>query len=160
MLESFACWRSVRFSGVLPQREPRALQILRGCDLAGPARLVPDLAADLVQRVGSEHHDVKRVDAADGVGQSVGDRSGDPAGHVAGHQFDLFAARLAELIEERLDGLAVTAGRGPYQPPAVVIDDDGQVALTLAMRYLVDGGFILHLRQRVVGLCSGFGASR
>jgi DNA recombination-dependent growth factor C len=69
------------------------------------ARLVSDLAADLVQRVGREHHDVKRVHAADRVRETVGDRAGDPAGHVAGHQFDLFAARFAELIEERLDGL-------------------------------------------------------
>jgi hypothetical protein len=76
---------------------------------------------------------MKRIDATNRVGEAVSDRSGDPRRHVAGHQFDLFAARLAELIEERLDGLTVTAGRGPRQAAAVVIDDDGQVALALSM---------------------------
>jgi hypothetical protein len=35
-------------------------------------------------------------------------------------------------------GLAVTTGRSPDQAAGVVIDDDGQVALTLAMRDLID----------------------
>jgi hypothetical protein len=62
--------------GVLPQREPRALEILGDSDLTGAAGVVLDLAADFVQRVGGEHHDVKRVDATDGVGEPVGDRPG------------------------------------------------------------------------------------
>ena len=36
-----------------------------------------------------------------------------------------------------LDGLAVTTGRGPHQPARVVINDHGQIALTLAMRDLL-----------------------
>jgi hypothetical protein len=88
--------------GVLPQRVPCALEILRSGDLTGLARLVSDLAADLVQRVGREHHDVKRVDAADRAGDPVGNRAGDPAGR-------------------------------PDQAAGVVIDDDSQVALALAM---------------------------
>ena len=74
--------------------------ILRGRDLTGATPVVPDLAANLVQRVGGEHHDMKRVDATDRVREPVSDGRGDPAGHVAGHKFDLFAARLAERIEE------------------------------------------------------------
>ncbi len=81
---------------------------------------------------------MKRVDAADRVGEPVGDRPGDPAGHVAGHQLDLLAALLAQFVEERLHGLAVTAGCRPDQPAAVVADDDGQVALALAMAYLIN----------------------
>jgi hypothetical protein len=42
-----------------------SFQILRGRDLAGPVRVVSDLAADLVQRVGGEHHDAKRIDETD-----------------------------------------------------------------------------------------------
>jgi hypothetical protein len=61
-----------------------------------------------------------------------------PSGHVAGHQFDLFAALFAEGVQERLDGPPVTAGGGPDQPSGVVVDDDGQVALALAMADLVD----------------------
>jgi hypothetical protein len=45
---------------------------------------------------------------------------------------------LAELIEEGLDRPAVAAGGRSHQPAAVVVDDDGQIALTRAVRYLVD----------------------
>ena len=38
--------------GVLPDREPRALQIAGALDVSLSARLVPDLAAYLVKRVG------------------------------------------------------------------------------------------------------------
>ena len=99
---------------------------------------------------------MKRIHAADRVGEPVGDRPGDPAGHVAGHQFDLFAARFAERVEERLDGLAVTTGRGPHQPAGVVIDDDGQIALTLAMRDLVDPDPAQTVEK--IGLALGFDA--
>jgi len=92
--------------------------------LAGAARLVPDLATDLIQRVGRQRDDVEGVHAADRVRQPVGDRSGDPASHVARHQLDLFAALFAELVEEALDGLAVAAGGRPHQSAAVVTDDD------------------------------------
>ena len=81
---------------------------------------------------------MKWVDAAHRIGEAVGDRPGDPRRHVAGHQLDLFAARFAELVEEALDDLAVAAGGCPDQPAGVVVDDDGQVALALTMRYLID----------------------
>jgi hypothetical protein len=41
-------------------------------------------------------------------------------------------------VQELLDGLAVTAGRGPDQPAGVVVDDDREVALALADRDLVE----------------------
>jgi hypothetical protein len=124
--------------GVFPQREPRALEVLCDGDFAAAPGLVPDLAADLVQRVGRQRNDVEGVHAAHRVGEAVGDRASDPARHVARHQFDLFAAFLAQRVEERLDGLAVTPRGRPHQPAAVVIDDDGQVALALAVRDLID----------------------
>jgi hypothetical protein len=46
----------------------------------------------------AHHHDMKRVDAANRVGNAVGGRPGDPASHVTRHQPDLFAARLVDLI--------------------------------------------------------------
>lgn len=45
---------------------------------------------------------------------------------------------MAEQIQERLDGLAVPAGTGPHQPAGVVINHDGEVALPLADRDLID----------------------
>jgi hypothetical protein len=51
---SVAAWRSVRSWGVLPQREPGVLQVLREGLLAAFAGRVPHLAADLVQRFGGQ----------------------------------------------------------------------------------------------------------
>lgn len=79
-------------SGVHPEREPGAFELSGEPRLAGLAGVVPDVAADLVQRVGSEFHDVERVQADLGVGAPAGDRDGDPVGHVAGDQLDLLAA--------------------------------------------------------------------
>jgi hypothetical protein len=64
--------------GVLPDREPGAFELAGELQVAVAARVVPDLAADLVQRLGGEHHDVKRVDAPLGLRAAFGDRSGDP----------------------------------------------------------------------------------
>ena len=102
--------------GVLPEREAGVLELARERGQAFAARLVPDLAADLVERLGRELHDVERVEAQLGVGAALGDRPGDPGGHVARDQLQLFAALFAEPVEERLGRLAVTAGRGPDQP--------------------------------------------
>jgi len=68
--------------GVLPEREARALELARDGRLAGPAGLVSDLAADLVERVGRERHDVEGVHAADRVRAALGERGGDPGRHV------------------------------------------------------------------------------
>ena len=81
---------------------------------------------------------MERVYAPDRVGAPLGDRTGDPAGHVRRDQFDLFAALLPERVEEREHRPAVTAGRGPHQPAGVVVHDDGQVSLSLAVADLVN----------------------
>ncbi len=134
-LEALAAGQAL---GVLPQREAGALEVLGRGDLAGLASGVPDLAADLIQRVGGQLHDVEGVNATDRAWQPFGDWPGDPGGHVAGHQRDLFAALLSQRVEEGLDALAVTARSGPDQPAAVVIDYDSQVAVALAVADLID----------------------
>jgi len=103
--------------GVLPEREPRALQVARELVLASAPGLVSDLAANVVERVPRQLDHVERVHAADRVGQPLSDWAGDSRGHVARHQCDLFAALLAQGVKERRDGLAVTAGGHPDQPP-------------------------------------------
>jgi hypothetical protein len=100
---------------------------------------------------------VKRVHAAHRTRQPIGDRPSNPRRHVTRHQLDLFAALFAELVEEALDRLAVTPGRGPHQPAAVVIDDHGQVALALAMRYLVDADPAQPVEQ--IGVLAGLGGA-
>jgi hypothetical protein len=71
---------------VLPQREEGALEVLRGLLVAGLAGFVPDLAADLVERVGSELDDVEWVHAPDRVRAPLADRRGDRLGHVTRDQ--------------------------------------------------------------------------
>ena len=124
--------------GVLPEREPGALELAWRAASGLAAGLVPDLAADLVQRVGGGLDDVKRVQADVAFGQRSADRPGDPVGVVAGHQLDLLAALFAQQIQELLDRLAVPAGVRPHQPAGVVVDHDGEVSLALADRDLID----------------------
>ena len=81
---------------------------------------------------------MKRVHAPDGVRNAFGDRPTDPRGHVGGDQFDLFAALLAQRVEERQHRLAVLAGCGPHQPAGVMVDHDGEVSLSLAVADLID----------------------
>ena len=108
-------WRSVRWPGS-PQREAGALELGGDLLVAGSARFVPHLAADLVKRVGRGLDDVKWVQADHGVRAVLGDRPGDPLGVVAGDELDLLAALFAEQIQELLDRLAVPAGVRPDQP--------------------------------------------
>ena len=123
---------------VLPDREPSAFELAGELPVALAACLVPHFAADIVQRLCREHHDVERVHASDGVRDSFGDRPGDPHGHVGRDQFDLCAALFPELIKEREHRLAVAARGGPHQPAGVMVHHDGQVAMALAVRDLVD----------------------
>src|SRR5262249_55900936 len=71
-------------------------------------------------------------------GAAVGDDTRDPVAHVAGDKLEPRTALRAEQIEEALDGRAVAAVRGPDQAAAVMVDDDGDVALALAVGELVD----------------------
>jgi hypothetical protein len=123
--------------GVLPDREPGAFEVAGEPEVALPARLVPDLAEDVVQCLGREHHDVERIHSADRVRDPFGDRPGDPRGHVRRDQFDLVAALFAERVEERQHGLAVPARCGPDQPAGVMVHDNGEVPLPLAVADLV-----------------------
>ena len=77
---------------VLPECEAGSLEFLGELGLALAARVVSDLAADLVERVSRELDEVERVVADAGVRAALADRPGDPRRHVAGHQLDLVAA--------------------------------------------------------------------
>jgi hypothetical protein len=128
----------VEFGGIHPQREAAALDRLRLLRVPFAARLVPHLAADLIERVGRELDHVERVHAADSVRAPVSDRGGDRLGHVAGDQLELLAPVCAEQIQELLDGSSITAGRRPDEPAGVVIDDHCQVAMSLSICEVVD----------------------
>jgi len=51
---------------------------------------------------------------------------------------DLGGSFRAESVEERSQRGFVTARRGPYQRAAVVVDDDGQVAVVVLVGDLID----------------------
>jgi hypothetical protein len=122
MMASLSFWRSLRFSGFFHSATGGSLEIFRELHVAGASGFVPDLAADLIQRVGGGLDDVPRVKANDRVRAALGDRPGDPLGVVAGHQADLPAALFAQQIHEFLDRFAVTAERRPHQPAGVMVD--------------------------------------
>ena len=103
--------------GVFPEREPRALELAGELGLALTAGVVPDLAADLVQRVGGGLDDMERVQADDRVRAPLGDRPGDSLGVVTRHELDLLTALVAEQIQELLDRLAISAGVRPTSLP-------------------------------------------
>jgi hypothetical protein len=107
-------------------------------DLAGAARLVPDLAPDLVEGGGGPGDDVEGVHAAGGLGAAPGDHVGDPGGGVRAHLLDLPAALGAQLVEEAFQGRLVAARPNPDQLPAIVVDDHDQVALASPVGDLVD----------------------
>jgi hypothetical protein len=123
IVASLVAWRSVRFSGFF-QTANRALQFAGELEVALPAGLVPDLATYLVERFGCEHHDMERVHAPGRLRGAFGDRPGDPGGHVRRDQFDLFAALLAQRVEELKHRPAVAARRSPDQPAASAAGTD------------------------------------
>ena len=99
--------------------------------------MVPDFAADLVERVGRPLHDVEPVGAEGGVLAAFVDDIGDPLGRVRADQPYLFAALLPDEIEEPLERLLALADRRPDQPPCVVVDRDRQVAVALLVADLI-----------------------
>ena len=68
---------------VHPQREPDAFELANEAGLSSLAGVVPDVAADLVQRVGGKFDHMKRVQADLGVRAPLADRDSDPVGHIA-----------------------------------------------------------------------------
>ena len=141
--------------GVLPQREPGAFELAGELGLALAAGLVPDLAADLVQRVGGGLDDVKRVQTHDRVRAPLGHRAGDPVGVIAGHQLDPLQALVSEEIEELLGRFAVATRVRPDQLAGVVVDHDREVSLPLANRDLIKPDPLKAREQIALGL--GFG---
>jgi hypothetical protein len=150
IVASFVAWRSVRFSGFFQTANRAPFSSRAKLEVALSPSLVPDLSADLVERVGGELHDVERIDAADRLRSPLGDRPADPGGHVGGDQLQCFAAFFAQRVEELKHRAAVAAGRGPHEATAVMVDHDGQVALSLAVTDLINGTRIVRMPPTLV----------
>jgi len=71
-------------------------------------------------------------------GGPIGHHPGDPLGAVGADQGDHGGSLLAQQVEEAVERLLVPPDGSPYQPPGVVVDDDGQVAVPLLVADLVD----------------------
>jgi hypothetical protein len=119
---------------------------------------VPFVAADLVYSPLGETDDVERVKADIGVRDRGVDRLLVAAGHVDRDRGDRVLA-VAEEVEEPSQGLGVATRRAPHDRAGLMVDNGGEVPLPAAVADLINGGFILHLRQRVVGRDIGFGVS-
>src|SRR5713226_474037 len=100
--------------------------------------MVPDLAADLVQRVGRPLDHVEGIQADGGIGAVLLDRDQDPLGTVTADVGELGAALVAEQLEEAVHHLATAPLSRPDQPATGVIDDQRQVALPSPPADLVD----------------------
>jgi len=104
----------------------------------GAAGLVPDFAPYFVEGGAGERDDVERVEAERRLRAALLDDAGDPLAEVAGDELEPRAPLRTERVEEALDGLLVAAVGGPDEPARVVVDDNSDVALALAVGELVD----------------------
>src|SRR5438552_15413508 len=100
--------------------------------------MVPDLAADLVQRVGRPLDHVEGIQADGGIGAVLLDRDQDPFGAIAADVADLGAPLRAEQLEEAVHHLATAALSRPDQPATGMIDDEREIALPFEPADLVD----------------------
>ena len=149
--------------GVLPDGIPRVLDLLRG-DLClrqlvpelglallvllladprlDPLHLVegppPRLAPHLVESRVRPLDDVERVDAPLGVRAMLHDAVRDPPRAVAGDDLDGLALFPRQLLEEDVEHLLAVALVRPHDRVRLVVDDDRDVAVALAVAGLVD----------------------
>jgi len=82
--------------------------------------------------------DVDGVRTADRLWAADGDDLGDPVRGISTDMGDLGAPLEPERVEERAQRRLVPPGCSPDQPPTVVIDDHGQVAMPLLVADLID----------------------
>ena len=83
-------------------------------------------------------HDVERIRAAHRVRAALGDDIGDPVRRIRRDVRDQRAALETELVEEPPQRVGVASGRGPHQPPSVMIDHHGQVVVMALVADLID----------------------
>ena len=138
IVASLACWRSVSRSGRFQSAQRAPLSQRAPVLSPALACLLPDLAPHLVEGAAGERDDVVGIEAERRLRAALPDRPGDPLAQVARDQLDPAGALGAELVEEPEHGLLVAALARPDQPAAVVVDDDGDVPLSLAEGELVD----------------------
>src|SRR6266540_4066826 len=132
-LRSVAAWVSDRRSGRSGQHPAGAVERL-GLVRVDRAQLVPDLPADLLERVGGQLDDVERVDAHGRLGGVAGrgDRLQEGGSHVGGDGGQLGGSLLAQGSEEPVAGGGVFAFAAPDDLAAAVVGDQRQVAVALA----------------------------
>lgn len=102
------------------------------------AGTAPGVDAHRIERLVRPFDDVERIDAAPGVRAEVLRRVGNPPRAVAGDEEDRRALLFRQLAEEHLDDLLAVALVRPYDGVRVVVDDNRDVAVPLAITGLVD----------------------
>src|SRR6266511_3053575 len=125
--------------GALEQHPAGAFELL-GLVRVHSAQLVPDLSADLVERVAGGGDDVERV-GAHGRGGGVarlGHRLQVGRSHVSGDGGKLGCAVGAQRGEELAAGGGVLALGAPHLLAGAMVGDQGEVAVPLTPGHLVD----------------------
>ena len=102
------------------------------------AGTAPGVDAHRIERLVRPFDDVERVDAAPGVRAEVLRRVGNPPRAVTGDEEDRRALLFRQLAEEHLDDLLAVALVRPDDGVRVVVDDNRDVAVPLAITGLVD----------------------
>lgn len=127
---------------VLQKRSPCALQLGGGGGgrrrVAAVAPVVPLPSADGVEGLGGPGDHLERVECDHSPCRAALHGVVDPLGAVSADVRELRRTPLAERVEEHLDGGFVASFGRSYEPAGVVVGDDGDVALPLAVRQIVD----------------------
>ena len=122
----------------------------------GDAGASPRVQPDRVQCVVGPFHDMERVDAAVRVRAVLLHRVGDPTCAVPGDDEDRLALLRGQLVEEEVQHLLAVPLVRPDDGVGVVVDDDRDVAVALAVARLVDADPhesvepLLHVRLQLV----------
>lgn len=98
------------------------------------------VAADLVDRLAEELHDVKAIEDVNGRGATLADDAEESSPHVARDEGDGLRSLLTEHVEEAVEACGGSMLRDVKQAAASVIKlvDEGEVLVALLPRELID----------------------
>jgi len=120
---------------VLQQREAATLDSARFVRIS---RLTNHRPTDFIDGVRGELLDMETIEDDLGLWQSILHSVNVAFGHVDRHVADVETAIGAELVEEALEDVTTATLVSPDDSTAIVVDDCGQVPVTLSVAELVD----------------------
>ena len=101
-------------------------------------RVAPCFAPHFVERVHASFHDVEGIDASGGVRKVLLNARRDPLCAIRCHGLDGGTLLFCQALHELGDNVFPVAFSGPYDSVCIVVHDDGDVLVPLAVARLVD----------------------